>query len=307
MLHEFRHSEAEPTGRAEYANDMWKWQALMCVRQHLAKMILADGRGRHEADGGYAFYSLIGGKTTHLEQAYVTTSDLTIWHNSFHMTYKGKKRVRVAVQDIKDEIATVVAPLLRNESLASEVTWNEPIKYLKFTRFDDSELPWYVKSEFEDPAPAPQEDPAYQLPGVRKPGGGDVFTDKKNDEGGLFTPEAQQMWMAEQRAAREQAARERKPAYKRTGKRSLPSMKFDFDRDLVIESPDSSRAGSPAGDDFGEVDFDGGINFDSEVFGEVDAELDADAEAEAERDGSSELSDIASGQFSSPFKKRRQA
>jgi hypothetical protein len=113
--------------------------------------------------------------------------------------------------------------------------------------------------------------------------------------------------MAEQGAAREQAARERKPAYKRTTKRSLPSMKFDFDRDLVIESPDSSRAGSPAGDGFGEADFDGGINFDTEVFGEVDAELDADAEAEVERDGSSELSDIASGQFSSPFKKRRQA
>lgn len=153
-------------GRAFYANDVYYWQALTLVRQYIVKETMS-GHGYSAGDGGSKFYNTIGTGGG----SYCRAADLEEWHKKFHMTAKGKQRLRDSLNTVKEELKSVVAELMISRSNVPRLPGDYP--YLMFTEFRDDELPWFTGQTLGLKHRAPMD--------VAK-------SPEKGREGGLFMP-----------------------------------------------------------------------------------------------------------------------
>ena len=105
--------EARITGpehtRSTYGNDVYVWMALCVFRQFLST---AFSRDMHHSckDGGYALYRTIAAGT------YLSSEELTHFHEKFPMSTRGKSTLRDHLRVIQNHVKTFVQPLLVNEA-----------------------------------------------------------------------------------------------------------------------------------------------------------------------------------------------
>lgn len=124
-------------GRAAYATDIYKWQALTIIRQYISDQIQA-GRTHQARDGGLGFYRTIGEGGG----GYLQREVLERFHESFNMSPRGKACLRAAVAVMKEDFKVTVEELLVDRSLQHRDPNGPQLAYLTCTEILDEELPW---------------------------------------------------------------------------------------------------------------------------------------------------------------------
>lgn len=131
-------------GRDVYANDIYLWQALTLVRQHLSSAYLANMHHRARDGGASFYYSLAKGGN-----AYLGPKLLGQFNETFSMSTKAKDRLVRALAYIKESMKPIVAELLVDESQINRGPDEPPPRYLTCCKILDKELPWVVNGANE--------------------------------------------------------------------------------------------------------------------------------------------------------------
>jgi hypothetical protein len=109
--------------RMSYSNDIMDWMALSVFRHWFASA-LALNRHRLAPDGGFWLYSQLASAGG----AYLSKQELRSFHQKFPMSTRGENVLEEHVNGLKDEIKSIVAGLMRNESLLD--TDRFPVEHL---------------------------------------------------------------------------------------------------------------------------------------------------------------------------------
>lgn len=132
-------SEAESTSynRQSYSSDIFGWIAITLFK-HWFSAALASDKGRHAEDGGFGLYKAIAAG----QDGYLSSREVNSFHQRVPMTVKGKSVFEKWLDEIKNEVRSIVTPLLDNQSSLSLKDEENQTKHLTCCKVAREDMPW---------------------------------------------------------------------------------------------------------------------------------------------------------------------